>query len=136
MGMVPLSREGRRFKNLFSFFLDTLEGNRMSQAKFARLIALMRPLLKKRNGHPPTKKEEKLETTPHPTPTLSSPPWGIKFRPVVATLTQRWEDKVALLPHRGLDSTRGGNIIGFSHLFPTRIFPASSFLGWAEREEI
>ncbi len=96
MGMVPLSREGRRFKNLFSFFLDTLEGNRMSQAKFARLIALMRPLLKKRNGHPPTKKEEKLETPPHPT--LPFPPWDIKFRPVVATLTQRWEDKVALPP--------------------------------------
>ncbi len=88
---------GTGIQKLILFFPpDTLEGNRMSHAKFARLIALMRPLLKKRNGHPPTKKEEKLETPLNPT--LPFPPWGIKFRPVVATLTQRWEDKVALPP--------------------------------------
>ncbi len=69
---LSLEKDGDS-KTYFSFFPDTLEGNRMSQAKFARLIALMRPLLKKRNGHPPTKKEEKLETPPTPTLPFPSP---------------------------------------------------------------
>ncbi len=45
---------------------------------------------------------------PHPPqPSLSLPPLGYKISSVVATLTQRWEDKVAS-PHTGvgLDSRR------------------------------